>query len=129
MNNNPIVVRLLDPEFWVMIALFMIIIMLVLALYISVFKRMKMNFQVKDELERVLKENDLAMQQFWKDEAKVQERHLQQEGKEFLVDDDEILTVESATVLLKTGVVRGIVEKRRSFGDLLFTRSRIAISL
>ncbi|WP_371923244.1 hypothetical protein [Bartonella sp. B1099] len=85
-----------------MIALFMVIIMLVLALYISVFKRMKMNFQVKGELERVLKENDLATQQFWKDEAKVQERRLQQERKELLVDDNEILTMESATVLLKS---------------------------
>ncbi|UNF41915.1 hypothetical protein MNL08_07055 [Bartonella krasnovii] len=102
MNNNPIVVYLLDPEFWVMIVVFMIIIMLVLALYISVFKRMKMNFQVKGELERVLKENDLATQQFWKDEAVVLKRRLQQEGKEFLIDDDEILTMESATALLKS---------------------------
>lgn len=102
MNNNPIVVYLLDPEFWVMIVVFMIIIMLVLALYISVFKRMKMNFQVKGELERVLKENNLATQQFWKDEAVVLKRRLEQEGKEFLIDDDEILTMESATALLKS---------------------------
>ncbi|WP_144754540.1 DUF6990 domain-containing protein [Bartonella saheliensis] len=102
MNNNPIVVSLLDPELWVVTAISMVIIMLVLALYVSVFKRMKMNFQVKGELERVLKENDLATQQFWKDEAKAQKRRLQQEGKEFLVDDDEILTMESATELLKS---------------------------
>ncbi|WP_246257616.1 hypothetical protein [Bartonella gabonensis] len=102
MNSNPIVARLLDSEFWVIIVVFMVIIMLVLALYTSVFKRMKMNFQVKAELERVLKENDLAMQQFWKDEAMVQERRLQQKEKEFSVDDDEILTIESATELLKS---------------------------
>ncbi|WP_139412376.1 DUF6990 domain-containing protein [Bartonella mastomydis] len=102
MNNNPIVVHLLDPELWVVTAISMVIIMLVLALYISVFKRMKMNSAVKDELKRVLKENDLATQQFWKDEAVVLERRLQQEGKEFLIDDDEILTMESATELLKS---------------------------
>ncbi|WP_375656412.1 DUF6990 domain-containing protein [Bartonella sp. CM120XJJH] len=104
MNSGPIAVLLLDPEFWVFIAIFMIIIMLILALYISVFKRMKMNFQVKRELERVLKENDLATQQFWKDEAVVQERRLQLKEKEFSVDydDDEILTIESATGLLKS---------------------------
>ncbi|WP_246054699.1 hypothetical protein [Bartonella massiliensis] len=67
-----------------------------------------MNSQVKGALERVLQENDLAMQQFWKDEAKVQERCLQQKEKgstgmkELLVDDNEILTMESATVLLKS---------------------------
>lgn len=104
MNSGPIAVLLLNPEFWVMIAIFMIIIMLILALYTSVFKRMKMNFQVKGELERVLKENDLATQQFWKDEAVVQERRLQLKEKEFSVDydDDEILTIESATGLLRS---------------------------
>ncbi len=61
-----------------------------------------MNFKVKGALERVLKENDLATQQFWKDEAVVLERRLEQEGKEFLIDDDEILTMESATALLKS---------------------------
>ncbi|WP_375680327.1 MULTISPECIES: DUF6990 domain-containing protein [unclassified Bartonella] len=104
MNSDPIAVFLLDPLFWVMIVICMIIIMLVLALYTSVFKRMKMNFQVKGELERVLKENDLATQQFWKDEAVVQERRLQLKEKEFSADydDDEILTIESATGLLKS---------------------------
>ncbi|WP_375644507.1 DUF6990 domain-containing protein [Bartonella sp. MR100HLJHH] len=104
MNSDPIAVFLLDPEFWVFIVICMIIIMLVLALYTSVFKRMKMNFQVKGELERVLKENDLATQQFWKDEAVVQERRLQLKEKEFSADydDDEILTIESATGLLKS---------------------------
>ncbi|WP_375682691.1 MULTISPECIES: DUF6990 domain-containing protein [unclassified Bartonella] len=105
MNSDPIAVFLLDPGFWVMIVICMIIIMLVLALYTSVFKRMKMNFQVKGELERVLKENDLATQQFWKDEAVVQERRLQLKEKEFSADyddDDEILTIESATGLLKS---------------------------
>ncbi|WP_375639134.1 DUF6990 domain-containing protein [Bartonella sp. MF74HXZ] len=104
MNSDPIAVRVLDPGFWVMIAICMIIIMLILALYTSVFKRMKMNFQVKGELERVLKENDLATQQFWKDEAVVQERRLQLKEKEFSADydDDEILTIESATGLLKS---------------------------
>ncbi|WP_375660993.1 DUF6990 domain-containing protein [Bartonella sp. CL71SXKL] len=104
MNSDPIAVFLLDPGFWVMIVICMIIIMLVLALYISVFKRMKMNFQVKGELERVLKENDLATQQFWKDEAVVQKRRLQLKEKEFSADydDDEILTIESATGLLKS---------------------------
>ncbi|WP_208438517.1 DUF6990 domain-containing protein [Bartonella grahamii] len=104
MNSGPIAVRVLDPGFWVFIVICMIIIMLVLALYISVFKRMKMNFQVKGELERVLKENDLATQQFWKDEAVVQERRLQLKEKEFSADydDDEILTIESATGLLKS---------------------------
>ncbi|WP_273758539.1 DUF6990 domain-containing protein [Bartonella sp. AU55XJBT] len=106
MNIDPIVVRFLDPQFWVMIAVFMVIIMLVLALYISVFKRMKMNFQVKGALEEVLKENDLAMQQFWKDEAVVQKRRLKLKEKEkepFVdYDDHEILTIESATVLLKS---------------------------
>ncbi|WP_375658650.1 DUF6990 domain-containing protein [Bartonella sp. MR30HLJHH] len=104
MNSDPIAVLLLDPVFWVFIIICMIIIMLVLALYTSVFKRMKMNFQVKGELERVLKENDLATQQFWKDEAVVQERRLQLKKKEFSADydDDEILTIESATGLLKS---------------------------
>ncbi|WP_375651911.1 DUF6990 domain-containing protein [Bartonella sp. LB28NMGDW] len=104
MNSDPIAVLLLDPGFWVMIVICMIIIMLVLALYTSVFKRMKMNFQVKGELERVLKENDLATQQFWKDEAVVQKRRLQLKEKEFSADydDDEILTIESATGLLKS---------------------------
>ncbi|WP_273790866.1 DUF6990 domain-containing protein [Bartonella sp. CM31XJBT] len=104
MNSDPIAVFLLDPGFWVMIVICMIIIMLILALYISVFKRMKMNFQVKGELERVLKENDLATQQFWKDEAVVQKRRLQLKEKEFSADydDDEILTIESATGLLKS---------------------------
>ncbi|WP_375675326.1 DUF6990 domain-containing protein [Bartonella sp. CL100XZDX] len=104
MNSDPIVVFLLDPGFWVMIVICMIIIMLILALYTSVFKRMKMNFQVKGELERVLKENDLATQQFWKDEAVVQKRRLQLKEKEFSADydDDEILTIESATGLLKS---------------------------
>ncbi|WP_375653655.1 DUF6990 domain-containing protein [Bartonella sp. OD88NMGDW] len=104
MNSDPIAVFLLDPGFWVMIVICMIIIMLVLALYTSVFKRMKMNFQVKGELERVLKENDLATQQFWKDEAVVQKRRLQLKEKEFSADydDDEILTIESATGLLKS---------------------------
>ncbi|WP_375665095.1 DUF6990 domain-containing protein [Bartonella sp. CL162QHHD] len=105
MNSDPIAVFLLDPGFWVMIVICMIIIMLILALYISVFKRMKMNSQVKGELERVLKENDLATQQFWKDEAVVQERRLQLKEKEFSADyddDDEILTIESATGLLKS---------------------------
>ncbi|WP_375643481.1 MULTISPECIES: DUF6990 domain-containing protein [unclassified Bartonella] len=105
MNSDPIAVFLLDPLFWVMIVICMIIIMLILALYTSVFKRMKMNFQVKGELERVLKENDLATQQFWKDEAVVQERRLQLKEKEFSADyddDDEILTIESATGLLKS---------------------------
>ncbi|WP_375694146.1 hypothetical protein [Bartonella sp. AD24XZML] len=82
MNSDPIAVFLLDPEFWVFIVICMIIIMLVLALYTSVFKRMKMNFQVKGALERVLKENDLAMQQFWKDEAVLQKRRLQLKEKE-----------------------------------------------
>ncbi|WP_375677886.1 hypothetical protein [Bartonella sp. AP72JLCBS] len=104
MNSDPIAVFLLDPGFWVMIVICMIIIMLVLALYTSVFKRMKMNFQVKGALERVLKENDLATQQFWKDEAVVQKRRLQLKEKEFSADydDDEILTIESATGLLKS---------------------------
>ncbi|WP_375647028.1 DUF6990 domain-containing protein [Bartonella sp. AA56HLJMS] len=104
MNSDPIAVFLLDSGFWVMIVICMIIIMLVLALYTSVFKRMKMNFQVKGELERVLKENDLATQQFWKDEAVVQKRRLQLKEKEFSADydDDEILTIESATGLLKS---------------------------
>ncbi|WP_375673891.1 DUF6990 domain-containing protein [Bartonella sp. AA18HLJMS] len=104
MNSDSIAVFLLDPLFWVMIVICMIIIMLVLALYTSVFKRMKMNFQVKGALERVLKENDLATQQFWKDEAVVQERRLQLKEKEFSADydDDEILTIESATGLLKS---------------------------
>ncbi|WP_375693093.1 MULTISPECIES: DUF6990 domain-containing protein [unclassified Bartonella] len=104
MNSDPIAVFLLDPLFWVMIVICMIIIMLVLALYTSVFKRMKMNFQVKGELERVLQENDLATQQFWKDEAVVQKRRLQLKEKEFSADydDDEILTIESATGLLKS---------------------------
>ncbi|WP_375702866.1 MULTISPECIES: DUF6990 domain-containing protein [unclassified Bartonella] len=106
MNFDPIAVFLLDPEFWVFIVICMIIIMLVLALYTSVFKRMKMNFQVKGELERVLQENDLATQQFWKDEAVLQERRLQLKEKEkepFVgYDDDEILTIESATALLKS---------------------------
>ncbi|WP_375678727.1 MULTISPECIES: DUF6990 domain-containing protein [unclassified Bartonella] len=105
MNSDPIAVFLLDPLFWVMIVICMIIIMLILALYTSVFKRMKMNFQVKGELERVLKENDLATQQFWKDEAVVQKRRLQLKEKEFSADyddDDEILTIESATGLLKS---------------------------
>ncbi|WP_375640879.1 MULTISPECIES: DUF6990 domain-containing protein [unclassified Bartonella] len=104
MNSDPIAVFLLDPLFWVMIVICMIIIMLVLALYTSVFKRMKMNFQVKGELERVLQENDLATQQFWKDEAVLQERRLQLKEKEFSADydDDEILTIESATGLLKS---------------------------
>ncbi|WP_375667398.1 hypothetical protein [Bartonella sp. AC130YNZD] len=106
MNSDPIAVLLLDPEFWVFIVICMIIIMLVLALYTSVFKRMKMNFQVKGALERVLKENDLAMQQFWKDEAVLQKRRLQLKEKEkepFVgYDDDEILTIESATALLKS---------------------------
>ncbi|WP_375642852.1 MULTISPECIES: DUF6990 domain-containing protein [unclassified Bartonella] len=106
MNSDPIAVFLLDSGFWVMIVICMIIIMLVLALYTSVFKRMKMNFQVKGELERVLQENDLATQQFWKDEAVLQERRLQLKEKEkepFVgYDDDEILTIESATGLLKS---------------------------
>ncbi len=87
-----------------MIAICMIIIMLVVALYTSVFKRMKIHFQVKGELERVLKENDLVLQQFWKDEAVVQKRRLQQKEKELSVDydDHEILVMESAKALLKS---------------------------
>ncbi|WP_039758316.1 DUF6990 domain-containing protein [Bartonella queenslandensis] len=112
MSIDPIVVRVLDPIFWVVVAVSIIIIMLVLALYTSVFKRMKMNVQVKGELERVLKENDLALQQFWKDEAVIQKRRLKLKEKlneqlkeqKFPVDydDDEILMIESATTLLKS---------------------------
>ncbi|PIT69158.1 DUF6990 domain-containing protein [Bartonella tribocorum] len=104
MNIDPIVVHVLDPAFWVVIAVFIIIIMLILALYISVFKRMKMNAQVKGALEEVLKENDLALQQFWKDEAVLQQRRLKLKEKEPFgdYDDHEILTIESATALLKS---------------------------
>ncbi|CAK02260.1 DUF6990 domain-containing protein [Bartonella tribocorum] len=104
MNIDPIVVHVLDPAFWVIIAIFIIIIMLVLALYRSVFKRMKMNVQVKGALEEVLKENDLALQQFWKDEGVLQERRLKLKEKEPFgdYDDHEILTIESATALLKS---------------------------
>ncbi|WP_273757272.1 DUF6990 domain-containing protein [Bartonella sp. MM73XJBT] len=104
MKNNPIAVFVLDPLFWVMIAVFIVIIMSILALYYSVFKRMKMNFQVKAELERLLKENDLALQQFWKDEAALLEKRLQEQEKELSREykDHEILNMESATALLKS---------------------------
>ncbi|WP_375668913.1 DUF6990 domain-containing protein [Bartonella sp. MR168JLCBS] len=126
MNSDPIAVFLLDPEFWVFIVICMIIIMLVLALYTSVFKRMKMNFQVKGELERVLKENDLATQQFWKDEAVVQERRLQLKEKEFSADydDDEILTIESATALLKSLGWRVEIEGKGDYLATLFLPDR-----
>lgn len=104
MNIDPIVVQVLDPILWEVVAVSIIIIMLVLALYRSVFKRMKMNVQVKGALEEVLKENDLALQQFWKDEGVLQERRLKLKEKEPFgdYDDHEILTIESATALLKS---------------------------
>ncbi|PIT68140.1 DUF6990 domain-containing protein [Bartonella tribocorum] len=128
MNIDPIIVRVLDPAFFVVVAVSMIIIMLVLALYGSVFKRIKMNVRVKGALECALKENDLALQQFWKDEAVIQKKRLKLKEKEkepFVdYDDHEILTIERATALLKSLGWSVDIEGKGDFLATLFLPDR-----
>ncbi len=89
------------------------IIIVFFALCCSIFKRARMFYQVRKELKRVLRHNTLlerswkdepAVQQMCKEEVMLQHTGVQKQQEEPCVDydDDEILTMESATALLKS---------------------------
>ncbi|WP_019219526.1 hypothetical protein [Bartonella florencae] len=77
MNNNFIAVLLIFRLFFGVIIVF--ITLFFLAFYYSIFKRAKMYFQVQSELERVLEENDLALQLLRQEQAMLQQRDAQQQ--------------------------------------------------
>ncbi len=93
---------------------FVLISMFILALYYSLFKRWRLYCQLKKELRLVLRHNNTLLERSWKDEPAVQKmckeevmmQHtgVQKQQEESCVDydDDEILTMESATALLKS---------------------------
>ncbi len=77
--------------------------MLIFALYYSVFKRARMYCRLRKELKRVL-QHDTVLEGSWEEEPAAQRMCAQEvcEEPHEDYDDDEILTMKSATALLKS---------------------------